>query len=260
MNSNQLDQCFAAIVAAWPHFKPLPETFALGERLLGPMDPRAVAAAIEQMSLEGREFAPPLGLVARRAHEIMAEITGERVPDADQALAEVFEKISRVGIYQTPSWSHPAIGSTIEALGGWEETCLDDNREAYRAHFMRLYDRMRARVEREALIAPSMRELLDEFGPRRLPPVEPERIEIVTPPAISSPADRDALLAAVAELNLSVDKTGAFREERKFAKVDAHSFGDHTLCGPTCPDRPVEPAPEPPSTESAEAEQETVAP
>lgn len=161
MNRAELDQCYDAMVALWPHFKPRPTTFALGDRLLGPLDARAVAAAIEQFSLEGREFAPPLGLVARRAHELVTQVRGESVPDAHQALSEVTEWIRKVGVYGTPEWSHPAIGGTVEALGGWEATCLDDNPEAYRAHFLRLYEVMRARVEREALIAPSLRELMD---------------------------------------------------------------------------------------------------
>src|SRR4051812_42139548 len=96
---NELRNCFAMIVAAWPHFKPFPETFSLGERLLAPMDARAVAAAIEQFSLEGREFAPPLGLVAKRAHELTAQVHGEHVPDVHEALSEVYDRISRVGFY-----------------------------------------------------------------------------------------------------------------------------------------------------------------
>lgn len=175
MTRTELDQCYDAMVALWPHFKPLPATFALGDRLLGPMDARAVAAAIEQFAFEGREFAPPLGLVARRAHELATQVHGRSVPDAHQALGEVTEWIRKVGIYGTPEWSHPAIGGTVEALGGWEATCLDDNPEAYRAHFLRLYEVMRARVERESLIAPSLRELMDSVvGASALPAAKEE--------------------------------------------------------------------------------------
>lgn len=160
MTTEEMHLCFAMVTAAWPHYKPIPETFSLGQRLLGPLDARAVAAAIEQFSLEGREFAPPLGLVARRAHELVAHVRGESVPDAHQALGEVQDRIRRVGSYGTPEWSHPAVGATVDAMGGWRSACRDDNPEAFRAHFLRLYDVMRARVERESLMSPSLNELL----------------------------------------------------------------------------------------------------
>jgi hypothetical protein len=175
MTRCELDQCYDAMVALWPHYKPVPGTFALGDRLLGPLDARAVAAAIEQFSLEGREFAPPLGLVARRAHELAAGARGESVPDAQQALAEVQDRIHRVGIYGTPEWSHAAVGATVDAMGGWRSACRDENPEAFRAHFMRLYDVMRARVERESLLSPSLAELYASTiktlpdGPKELP-------------------------------------------------------------------------------------------
>lgn len=167
MNTEQLDFVYQMVLAAWPASKATPATFVLAERLLLPLDAVAVAAAIEQLSLEGREFAPTMGQVARRAHEVLAEVNGTTVPDGQQALAEVYDQIARVGRYGDPTWSHPAIGATVGAMGGWAATCGDDNREAFRAHFLRMYETMRGRLEREALVAPSMRELLDA-GPKRL--------------------------------------------------------------------------------------------
>lgn len=176
MTRTELDQCYDAMVALWPHFKPVPGTFAMADRLLAPLDARAVAASIEQFSLEGREFAPPLGLVARRAHELTARARGESVPDAQQALGEVQDRIRRVGVYGTPEWSHPAVEATVDAMGGWLAVCRSDNPEAFRAHFLRLYDVMRARVERESLVSPSLNELMAGAikslpdGPKELQP------------------------------------------------------------------------------------------
>lgn len=250
MSRDELRQCFAMIVAAWPHFKPLPETFKLGERLLAPMDGRAVAAAIEQFSLEGREFAPPLGLVARRAHELCAEANGTKVPDAHQAMTEVYDRISRVGFYGTPMWSHPAIGATIEALGGWEATCTDDNPEAYRAHFIRLYETMKGRVEREALEAPSLRELRASFANRPALPAPAVVEEIPGPEFDTEPlASREALLDAIRQRQIAERSTAEPDAPRRIS-LDAHSFGDHSLCGPLCPERPQEEPAEPASDET----------
>lgn len=241
MTDTELQNCFAMIVAAWPHFKPLPETFTLGERLLAPMDAQAVAAAIEQFSLEGREFAPPLGLVAKRAHELLEHVNGRQVPDAHQAMTEVYDRISRVGIYQTPAWSHPAIGATIEALGGWEATCLDDNPEAFRAHFIRLYETMKGRVERESLVAPSLRELrATTNGHAALPPVRMRAEEIPGPEFDSEPlASREALLESIRQREIT-ERSHREPDAPRRVSLDAHSFGDHSLCGPNCPERPTE--------------------
>lgn len=253
MSRDELRQCFAMIVAAWPHFKPLPETFKLGERLLAPMDARAVAAAIEQFSLEGREFAPPLGLVARRAHELCSEVNGTKVPDAHHAMTEVYDRISRVGIYGTPTWSHPAIGATIEALGGWEAACLDDNPEAFRAHFIRLYETMKGRVEREALEAPSLRELRAYMGATvpALRAASPAAEEIPGPEFDSEPlASREALLDAIRQRQIS-ERSALEPDAPRRISLDAHSFGDHSLCGPMCPDRPQEAPAEPTEGETS---------
>ncbi len=168
MTVTELDFCYQMVLAAWPHTRPTPATFALAERLLLPLDARTVAAAIEQFSLDGREFAPTMGQVARRAHEVAMQVAGVTVPDGQQALSEVHDRISRVGRYGDPTWSHPAVAAAVGAMGGWEATCGSNNPEAYRAHFLRVYDTLRGRLERESLVAPSMRELLDAAGPRRL--------------------------------------------------------------------------------------------
>jgi len=243
---DQLTECFAAIAVLWPHFDAPPATFALGQRLLGPMDARAVAAAIEQLALEGREFAPPLGLVARRAHELVREVHGERVPDAAQALHEVYDRIARVGFYGIPTWSHPAIGAAVEAMGGWPSTCRDDNPEAYRAHFLRVYDTVRGRLERESLVAPSLRELLDSVSvTTALPAAVADVEEIFVPPAGEALADRSAVLGELAAIERRSTRVLAFASPRPRLRGNAHDFGDHALCGPDCPDRPTteDPAP-----------------
>jgi hypothetical protein len=170
----ELDQCFATLVAAWPHFDPNPQTFELAERLLMPLPFAVVGAAIAEFALTGREFAPPIGLLARRSHELAAEARGDHLPDADEALTEVYEQLARVGIYRTPTWSHPAIAATIAAFGGWEQVCLNDNPEAFRAHFMRLYDMSRQRAVMPSLLASAPPSEL-VAGPVTLPDLRADR-------------------------------------------------------------------------------------
>lgn len=159
MTEDELDRCMETYMAAWPHTKVLPETLDLAETLIQPLPFEAVMGALAQFSLEGREFAPPLGLLARRAVELVGEANGYHAPDPEEALREVYRTISAVGIYRTPEWSDSAIASAIDALGGWKAVCNEDNPEAFRAHFLKLYGTARTRVDREALLGPSVREL-----------------------------------------------------------------------------------------------------
>ena len=159
MTGDELDRCMEVLMSAWPHSRVLPTTLDLAEQLIAPLPFDAVMGALAQFSLEGREFAPPLGLLARRSVELIAETNGYHLPDAEEALREVYAAIAHFGIYRTPEWSHEAIASVIQALGGWEAVCNDDNPEAFRAHFMRLYGTARARTERDAVLAPVMAQL-----------------------------------------------------------------------------------------------------
>lgn len=145
MTPAELDRCMETMVAAWPHYSPGPDTFRLLERLVGELTFEVVGTAIAEFSLGGREFAPPPGLLAQRCRQLASLGQTGPLPDASEALAEVYERIAREGVYRTPAWSHPALGQTIDALGGWEAVCMDDNPEAFRAHFMRLYETCRQR-------------------------------------------------------------------------------------------------------------------
>lgn len=161
----------ALVVSYWPHYKPSPETFKAGERLLLDLPQGPVVAAIDALAVEEPEFAPGAGRIRARAVDLM-----DPVPDEAAAWSEVLAQVSAVGAVGTPEWSHPAVSTAVESMG-WRTICHSTNREADRAHFFRIYGNVRTRSQPLAL-PPSVQEtvaslastLALEGGPDHDPP------------------------------------------------------------------------------------------
>lgn len=156
--------------ALWPNASWARATMEAGTYILADLEFDATVAAVRQMAAEGREFAPNPGQVRAATVEFTGAATSEGVPSQDRALAEVYEQIRRVGSYGTPEWSHPAIADAVKALGGWMAACMDENPEAYRAHFLRVYASVAQRRVRQAVMPPSVAEALSGFV-RRIEPL-----------------------------------------------------------------------------------------
>jgi hypothetical protein len=130
------------IAALWPNYRQPGsegETIIIARewaRMLGDFEHRAVEAAVRAYASEGHDWAPAIGAIRQR---LIAACDPSAAPDVAAALAEVDREIRRVGHLGTPSFTHPAVTATVEALGGWHTVCVSSNPEAHRAHFLRLY-------------------------------------------------------------------------------------------------------------------------
>ena len=150
----------AKVNLLWPNARWTAPTIRAGEDLVLDLEPEYVMGAVQSLATEGKEFPPSVGQLRKRSIELSEAANGLTPPDPDTALREVYDTIARFGSYRTPEFSHAAIYATVEAMGGWQAVCMDENPEAFRAHFMRLYGTCRARTERESLMPPAVRELL----------------------------------------------------------------------------------------------------
>lgn len=159
MTKTEYAKTVALITGLWPNNRWEVATIRAGERILLDLRAEEVLAAVEQLAADGERYAPNPGQVRKAAVELAARASGD-CHEADEALAEVFAAVARIGYYRRPEWSHPAIASTVEALGGWQAVCLDENPEAFRAHFLRLYGVAATRVARERVAPDSVRELV----------------------------------------------------------------------------------------------------
>lgn len=122
--------------------------------LLADLPPVALKAAAEAHVATCKWFPTVAEL---RAFATQAQVG--TVPTADEAWGEVVSEISRVGSYDTPVFSHPAITNTVNAMG-WRTLCMSEEQMADRAHFLRLYGTCRDRIQRDAAIPEVVRAAL----------------------------------------------------------------------------------------------------
>lgn len=165
MTRTELARVVAEVNALWPQARWEADTIRAAEALLLDLNPGVALRAVHDLASEAREFAPPPGVIRRRTVELSDAPIGIHPPSEDEAMAEVYEQIRRTGVYRVPTWSHPAIGAVVQALGGWEFVCLTENQDALRAHFFRLYTLRAGRAKRLAVTTPAVRALLTGSAP-----------------------------------------------------------------------------------------------
>ena len=150
MTRDELKKVLETLADGWPNYKANRGTVRLAELLLLPFDVGPVMAALASYYVEGEAFAPTVGQLVQRA-AALAE--GSDAPTADEALDEVWRAIAHVGAYRTPEWSHPAVERAVAAYGGWQQVCANDNPDAFRAQFAKLYASARSRAGVQQAVA-----------------------------------------------------------------------------------------------------------
>lgn len=145
MNRDECRNVMAAATVLWPHSPIYPAGQAslsvdVWHRILGDLDPEIVDAALVSLSSEGRDHAPAVGVIRKRALELRGALGAPGgVPSAVAAWDEVRTQIGRVGRYGAPTWSHPAIAATVRSFG-WRHLCDSTNLDVLQAAFRRAYD------------------------------------------------------------------------------------------------------------------------
>lgn len=165
MKRAEVLKAIAVLSATWPMRELSPATVETYANKLIDLDHDALLAAIETLTVSS-DFMPSIASLRQTAIELSPD---SAIPDADEAYAEVRRMIGKVGwtAYlgegRKTEWSHPAIASTVEAIG-WRNICESENEEALRAHFFKLYGSASARVSKQQAITPAGRELLASLG------------------------------------------------------------------------------------------------
>lgn len=182
MTDAEIAQAIAYCRVLWPHSRVADTeqaTVILAWRgLVADLELRHVRAAIDKLAAEGREHAPPPGVIRRIATRFREDSQTGDLPSADEAWAEVLREISRVGYTieltgEELQFKHPVIQAAVDALG-WGYICRSTDHMADRAHFIRFYETACQRLAFEQAMPPSVRGLI---SPESLPaelPVEAE--------------------------------------------------------------------------------------
>jgi hypothetical protein len=165
LNRAEVIQLVTVVKALWPGWAQAPATRAEFETtaatwlaLLGDIGPNAASAAVQSLSAEGRDFAPAVGVIRRRAIELVDDAAGTAPPAAAEAWREVRELI-RAGAYPQ-TFAHSLVTDVVTAIGWWS-LCNGDEGVG-RSNFLRLYAEAVDGHWRARLTPPGLRLLLDE--------------------------------------------------------------------------------------------------
>ena len=74
--------------------------------------------------------------------------------EAGEAWAVVLKAVSKIGSYGQPKFKDEAIGKAVECIG-WRNICLSETIGVERAHFMKIYETLKTRKEKESVIGDS---------------------------------------------------------------------------------------------------------
>ena len=104
-------------------------------------------------------FLPAVATIRRAA----IEGGRERLPTITEALAEMKEQISKVGVHGAPHFSHPAIAAAVKATG-WRELCMSEKPEVVNGQFRRLYESYSERWESDRRSLPQDGRVVQALG------------------------------------------------------------------------------------------------
>lgn len=124
------------------------------------LDPRAVDRAVDQLVATADRMPTPAAV--RRL--VLREVRGD-VLTAFEAWEGVLDAVRRHGRTAAPDLPELTMRA-LAAVGGFVAVCNSELPDAIRAHFLRAYEALAERAEREALVAPGLLPVLDALASR----------------------------------------------------------------------------------------------
>jgi hypothetical protein len=155
MTREEAIKILAILSAAYPNFSLPKATGELYIKMLTDI-PAKLGEAAALAHIAESQYYPTVAELRTKALKFA---TQDALPQSGEAWGEVVREIKRVGSYGTPQFSHDAIKKAVDAVG-WKNICLSTDPGVERAHFMRIYEQLRAREEEQALIPAKVKELM----------------------------------------------------------------------------------------------------
>jgi hypothetical protein len=152
-----IESIIAQLLAAYPNAQASVETIAIYDRLLCHIPAGELQIIIDQCIVECK-FLPTVAEIMERYRATIHVAHGVGITAAD-GWQEVTRAFWQVGYTGTPIFS-PITARVVASLG-WRELCQSENQMADRAHFMRMYDQIVERNEREQRLLPQTKALTE---------------------------------------------------------------------------------------------------
>lgn len=139
MTTQEFDFIRAALKSAYPTFNILPDKYSiqLWYRLLGDLPYKVCETALFEL-FATHEYPPQISEIRAKCAEYMKQ----QVKDAGEAWGDVQKAISNYGYYRAEEAMESLTPSVREAVKrlGFREICLNENQDAVRAHFFKIYN------------------------------------------------------------------------------------------------------------------------
>lgn len=159
MTQAEVAKLLTIMASAWPQFEPSEDKVLLWHEMLQDVDYQLAQVALK--SLVARRTFPPS--IAEFRQEVLAISTpAEDRMAAAEAWGMVVQAIRDYGYYR----EHEALESLPELVRqtvqfiGWQELCLSQEPDVIRAHFMRMYQQVSERRQKEAVLPPALKEAI----------------------------------------------------------------------------------------------------
>lgn len=115
--------------------------------------------AVKQSIIDSPTFIPPAPTIY---------VTWQRMKIPEQrsgaeAWGSVVRALREVGHTATPKFNDPLTAQVVKSLG-WQYLCQSEDQMADRAHFMRMYEELRQREERDRRLLPEARRLTEHYA------------------------------------------------------------------------------------------------
>ena len=85
-----------------------------------------------------------------------------QIPSAMEGWGQVQNEIRRVGYLGKPDLKNPIAARVVQAMG-WKYLCLSEDGMADRAHFLKAYDQVKEREQREVVMLPEVKALAKQL-------------------------------------------------------------------------------------------------
>lgn len=146
MTDDQFEEFIAVYRAYWPDAAPLGSaTLVIWRQELDQVDEQALVTALKTLLHDGSHFAPALGELIRRAHDLNDDTPPWEVTWAEIRAAAA--EHGRAGNWREIPWSHPVIGEVVSLIG-WRDLCDSEAGDTtFAAQARRAYEGVRVRAQ-----------------------------------------------------------------------------------------------------------------
>lgn len=167
MTQNETARILAVIAAANPRFQVDEKgmTLKVWHELLGDLDYNIVQLAVKKLILE-MPYPPAIADVRKRAVEVMTP-PEDRI-DASEAWGEVMQAIRLYGYYREAEAlksMSPKAAKVVRWMG-WREICLSEEPGVVRGQFLKMYQQVAEREQKERLLPYEIRDDIRKISER----------------------------------------------------------------------------------------------